>query len=362
MTSIDAFARSSAPGVAGLYERVIRSGSDVAPPPLAPYFETLFLDHPWSDPDLPSLIYRNDDGKIVGFLGSHVRRFRFDGREIRVACGGPLVTDAGVRGGAPGVYLLRRFVDGPQDVSITDSANDAGRRLWLGVGARSAHLNCVTWYRVFRPFRFAQDMVAKRRQAFAVSRVFRPVFAGLDAAAARVPRISFRPGTQRSSAVELTPSVLLDELPEIAKGFRLLPDYDHEYVKWLFREVAAVTGLGSIVARLVRNSRQRALGWYVYYLRRGGTSHVVSVVARERDAGVVLDHLFADAYENGAAALHGRVEAHLLEAVHKRQCLFRYDGSTLVHSRERELADVIVSGDALFTRLEGEWWTGPQFV
>ena len=73
MSAIRPLERDDLPQVVSLYEHVARSGSRTPPPGLAAYFERTFLDHPWADPEIPSLVYADGD-KIVGFLGSSVRR------------------------------------------------------------------------------------------------------------------------------------------------------------------------------------------------------------------------------------------------------------------------------------------------
>src|SRR2546425_837095 len=79
--------RADLPEVASLYEYVMRSGTRNPPLGLAEYFERTFFDCPWTDPEIPPLVYKDGGGRIIGFLGSHVRRLRLDGHPIRLACG-----------------------------------------------------------------------------------------------------------------------------------------------------------------------------------------------------------------------------------------------------------------------------------
>jgi hypothetical protein len=57
MNLIRAFERRESSRVAELYERTMRSGARVRSAGLAAYFERTVLDYPWSDPDLPSLVF-----------------------------------------------------------------------------------------------------------------------------------------------------------------------------------------------------------------------------------------------------------------------------------------------------------------
>jgi hypothetical protein len=86
--------RDDLTAVAALYELVMRSGRrEAATAGLARYFERTFFDCPWADEELAPLVYEDEGGHIVGFLGQHVRRVRLDGRLLRLCCGGPLEVD-----------------------------------------------------------------------------------------------------------------------------------------------------------------------------------------------------------------------------------------------------------------------------
>lgn len=149
----------------------------------------------------------------------------------------------------------------------------------------------------------------------------------------------------------------------LGRRVRLHLDYDEPYLAWLFDELAVVRPRGTPIARLVRESQGgRTLGWYVYYLLPGGTSHVLQVVAADRDVGRVLDHLIHHAWVGGASAVSGRVEPRLLQPLSRRRCVMRYVGMALVNSTQQEILGAIASGHSLLTRLDGEWWMGPHVL
>ena len=154
MSAIRPLERADLPQVVSLYEHVARSGSRTPPPGLAAYFERTFLDHPWADAEIPSLVYADGD-KILGFLGSSVRRLELDGRPVRMGISGQLVTEPEVRKRAAGAFLMREYMSGAQDLTITDTASDMVRRIWEGVGGETSQLACIGWVRIFRPAQFA---------------------------------------------------------------------------------------------------------------------------------------------------------------------------------------------------------------
>jgi hypothetical protein len=345
--------RRDLPQVANLYELVVRSGSRNAPPGLAAYFEETLLEHPWVDPEIPSLVSEGDDGEIVGFIGSHVRRIAVDSRRARLACCGQLVTDPVVRNRAVGAFLLRAYLAGPQDLTITDTASGEVRRMWESMGGVTVHLASIGWIRLFGPWRYAVS-----RGASPAARVAQPLSAALDAVSTRVASRALRPPAPHAVAEELTPEALVEQVAAAPPSVRVRPAYDVDFLEWLFGALAAVRSRGSLVRRLVR-AEDRVLGWYVYYLQRGGVSQVVQIGGRERDMGDVLDHLFADAHSGGSIAVQGRLEPHLREPLTARRCLFRSTGNrSLIHSADTEITNAIAFGHSLVSRLEGEWWMG----
>lgn len=348
--------------VTSLYEHVARSGSRTPPPRLAEYFEETFFDHPWADPEIPSLVYTEPDGRINGFLGSSVRRFVFDGRPVRVGVSGQLVADPEARGHAPGAFLMNAYLTGPQDLTITDTASELVRRIWEGVGGETFHLACVGWVRIFRPWQFASGYRGRSERLGAPGRA-RPALSGLDAATktllGRVLRPEWRPGAEGR---ELSTADMVANLEAVTENVRLRPAYDEEFLEWLFGQLAAIAGRGQLRRRIVHGGG-RVRGWYVYYLQPGGISQVLQIAGDERDVGDVLDDLFRDAHAGGAAGLQGRVEAHLLEPLSQRRTLLHPSGYlALIHARDPDLLYAVQSGRTLLSRLEGEWWMGHHLL
>jgi len=349
MTTIRPFSEHDLPEVTSLYERVARSGTGTPPPGLADYFRRNLVEHPWVDPEIPSLVFETAPGRVAGFLGSHVRRFRFDDRPIRLACSGQLVTDPDVRHEAAGAFLLRRYLAGVQDLTITDGANAPARGLWEGLGGETLHLPSINWIRIFKPAAVGLEY-ATRNWAPGLGRALAPILG------TRLRRS--RRGGPPGSVEELTPEGLVEHAQELCSAFRLHPAYDVEFAEWLFREMAAVRSRGSLLRSLVRAEDDRVLGWYVAYVRKGAVCDVVQLAATERALDAVLDHLFHQARERGASAVRGRLERRLLPTLAARTRLLRYAGGALAHSRSAEIMHVVRSSAALLTRMDGEWWMG----
>lgn len=348
---IRALTRHDLEQVAALYQKVVRGGGNT-PDWLAPYFASTTLDHPWYDPELPSLVFEERGGAISGFLGVHVRRLRFDSTPIRLACSGQFTSDPDI-GGGRGVFLLREFLAGAQDLSITDGANDVARALWRRQGGTVRELECLSWSKVLRPARAGLDYAAARsptRLRAALTAAGRAVDT-----AARAPRHR-SDSLQEVSIARLEPSTLASTVREITAEARIAPDYDIPYAHWLLTTMAQPSDRGELRAMLVRSASGSTTGAFVYYRRRGGISRVICVLARPGALRTVVDALTDDARAGGASVVVGRLEPGLAETLTGRKFLLRYTGNALIHSRDVELLRSINAGEAWLTQLEGEYW------
>jgi GNAT superfamily N-acetyltransferase len=354
--SIRACRREDLPGVVELYEAVMRSGRRSPPPGLAAYFERTFFDSPWADPEIPSLVYE-DKGRIVGFLGSHVRRMRLDGQPARFACGGQLVSDPEARGRAVGAVLFRTHLKGRQDATFTDGANETVRRMWEACGGESSPLKTISWTRILQPVRFGGGYALRRLERPQLARRLDGLWKPLDALALRVAKRRFALPPRRTVSEPLTPRAILDNLREVMQFTRCHPDYDEAFLEWLFREMAAVRSRGTLARSLVRDAKGQALGWYVYYLD-GAIANAVQVTARRGAAGEVLDELFHHAAASGAAAVCGRLEPQLADALAERRCSYGWSGAALLYGRTPAVTAVLLSTQCALGLMDGESWMG----
>jgi hypothetical protein len=248
-------------------------------------------------------------------------------------------------------------MNGPHDLTLTDTASEVVRRIWEGVGGETFHLACMGWVRVFRPGQFASAYRHRAELLGAPGRA-RGLLAPLDGLLGR----PLRPESRETESAEATVSDLVRHLPVVMPTARLRPDYDEAYLGWQLDAMAAVEPRGPLRARLVHVAGE-VRGWYVYYLQPGGISQVQQIAGEERYVGEILDDLFRDAHAQGSAAVQGRVEPHLRAALAERRSLLHRAGYlSLIHSRREDVVHAVHSGRALLTRMEGEWWMGHHLL
>lgn len=347
--------RRDLPSMAALFELVFGARVAAASPALVDFFERTLFDYPGVDPELPSLVALDERGRRIGVLGAEVRRMRFGERPVRVVWPVHLAVEPAARRLGVGAILLTRMLRGPQDLTATESGSQEVRHMWEALRGQQLLLRGISWLRVFRPWSVAATMSFVPRRA-RLRALLEPLAATLDVATLAAGRRYLEPDPVPDTAVPLTPRAMMEFLPTVTERLTFYPDYDDDFLQWLFRELVRVERRGRFVGRQIHGGSGRPMGYYLYYLRPGGRSEVLQVAARKRDMGRVLDHLFSDAYRQGSAAVTGRLEPELAEAVMHRRCVLRHPGGVLVHSRHPDLLSAVGSRHSLFTRLEGGWY------
>jgi len=352
------FVEADIPQVAELHRRVFQTG-DAPSAELErryrAYFRGIFLDNPWYDEEVSPLVYEDADGSIAGFLGVMPRRMSIRGRPIQAAVSSQFIVEPGRRSTMAAVHLMKTFMSGPQDVSIADEANCLSRKLWESLGGDTALLHSIHWARLLRPAQFGLLRMGRGTRLGTAS-VVRPVCRLVDGVAAHLPRSPFRHSVTSLSSEDLDVETLLACLSESSGRPALRPEYDARSLRWLLGFLVPARGEGSLHKALVRDAAGQVLGWYLYYAGPAGLGEAIHIGARRESIKAVLEHLFQDAWRRDVVALSGRLEPRFTADFAQTYCLFHPRLCwMLVHSRDAEVLQAIHSGDAMLTRLEGEW-------
>jgi len=341
--------------VVDLHKKVF-PGNSFSPQELEIHFRHLFFENPWYDESLPSLVYQEDAENICGFYGVIPRRMRMEGHPIRVAVSSQFMVDPSARSRLAAVELQRAFFAGPQDLSFTDGANEASRKIWEGLGGLATLPYNVHWTRLLRPARYFFERWKDRGLSIFAQVGVRPLSAVIDFLAARRHRSPFHQA-EHPPEEDFNWENLLELLPEFAASKSLCPDYDRRSLPWLLEEANSKKCHGQLRKALVRNGSGQIVGWYMYYCNPNGISQVLQLVAAKDSIRRVLDQLFFHAWRLGSFAISGRMDPEFANDFSEERCLFSFKGPrVLVHSRRADLREAIQRGDAFLTRLEGEWW------
>jgi hypothetical protein len=363
MTGVRPFVEGDIPQVADLLWKYLHVRDGSASPGLGAYLRELFFQNPWADEGIVTRVYENRDGRIVAFFGAVPRRMRFQGRSIRLAFGSNLVVDPNARTSMAAIQLVKAFMKGTQDVSITDSATDGSRQLLRSLGFSVVPVYSLYWARPLRPFLYGLHAVSslqKSRVTATMASISRPFCAVGDALAGRIVLNPFRQARPTTTEDELGVPTLIKCLETIPGKHLLLPEYDQASLTWVLDFISSRKAFGDIRKVLVRDEGGDILGWYIYSAIAGGVGNVLQLGSKSSSMDRVLAHLFHDAASHGLIGLEGRLEPQFMEELSRRACpFFRSRSWTLVHSKQSELVDLFQSGAALFSRLEGEWCLRP---
>jgi len=359
LAGVRTFDAKDVAAVADLIWRVLHNQSGPAPASMREYLEDLFLHNPWPEDGIVSRVYRDVQGKIMGFFGAVPRRMSFQGRTIRLAFGSNFVMDPESRKSMAAIQLVRTFMKGPQDISITDSANEGSRQLLRSLGFTVVPAYSLQWARPLRPSQYALNMLSrfqKSRVLAIIDTLAGPFCALADTAAARLRLSPYHQNPPEGSDEELSAEGLLDCLRTIPAKNGLLPEYDLLSLTWVLEFIAKRKVFAPVRKGAVRNAGGKVIGWYIYSGRPGMLGDVLQIGAEGPSTNNVLDHLFYDAWKRGLIGLHGRFEPQLMQEMTMKACFFMRRGSwTLAHSKNHELLAILQSGTAFFSRLDGEW-------
>lgn len=356
--SIRPLAREDIPELVALRRQAFKRSERGGPDDLAAYFERIFFQSPFRDPGIHSLVYEDERGRVGGFVGAVPRRMLFRGEPIRVVIETQMMVALRCGGGV-GRRLLSQLLAGPQDLTLTDDANNASRRLWESLGGERSAIHGLRWVRPLRPIGHTARRFTRSALGRGVVTAARPLIAAADALVARLPGPS-RQAPPPGSIEPLDARGIVTHLEEVAGSRSLRPAYDEASLQWLLAQLVEKERLGTPRQALVRDQAGDVAGWFVYYVNPGATSEVLQVAARPAAEKVVLRCLFWDAWRHGACAVAGRVEPWLVEALGGTNwAILRWVHQwTLVHSRRLEILHAIEQGDALLSLLDGEWWLG----
>ncbi len=354
MEEIRTFREEHSEEVSALYLRVMRGQKGMRSQALKEYLGRIFLNNPWHQDGVESLLYLQD-GRIVGFLGVICRRMEFSGRAITAGIMTQFMIDRDFHKGKGPLHLLQRFFSGLQDLSYTDGASEPAAKAWEKAGGDAARLYSFNWLRALRPVATIQEHSTGRRQGgiwTAINGAAAILGLPIDAVAQRFlqPRSPFE-------TVAVDSGTLFETITEIGWREKLKPSYERDSFAWLISE-AAQAKYGQLRLRVTREQDGKACGWFVYYLKPGGACYLLQIGARRADQyRGVLRALFADAAAGGGTCVKGQSQPRHLVDLTEEHCLFRHpQSSVLIASRDPELKAAIHRGDAALSRLDGESW------
>nr|CAD6426461.1 GNAT family N-acetyltransferase [Rhizobium sp. Q54] len=349
--------REDLPSVGGLFQRTFRKGGE-PPASLIDYLREVFFEHPWQDDELRSKVFVGENGDVQGFVGVFPSRLELDGRPLRAAFAGSMMVEHPDRNPLAGARLLRAFLAGPQDISLTETANAVALGMWQKLALPLDTAYSLNWLRVFRPTAAAVGVVERK---FPTARILRPVAAAADALGERAGFSSLRmPAAvagRRTAFRDATQAEFAEALLSLKDSFTLRPMWDRTALDWFTQHARQKRATGKPFWRLALSPKGEVVGCYVYFASRGGIGWLLQALCTPAIAGDLVDDLFAHADGQGCAGLRGGGHPWLTPELISRKAIFYGRAFLVAHSKDASLLQPIRSGTALISGLAGENWT-----
>lgn len=357
-TEVRAFAPGDLDAVADLFQRVFRDPSKPATDALRAYLRSVFLDHPWIEDDLRSKVYQAPgDERVSGFIGVLPMRMRYHDEPIRAVHAGSLMVADAKSDPLAGARLLRSVLNGPQDLTLSESANPLTQDMWTRLGGDIIPGYSLDWIRVLR----AADLAASEMsQRFALAKLLKPFTGpGNRLAGSVAPEYLSEPGkgSPRFSSSAVDDETIAEILPGFFRAADLYPDFTPADLVWRLGHAAEKTRHGNLSRRVVAGPGGKPAGAYLYYCRPGGIAWVLNIFATDKTAGAVVGDLVRQAFEEGAIAVRGRAVPALTTALMRHGALFLHRSATTAASRRPDLMQAIALGKAEITGIAAEAWT-----
>jgi hypothetical protein len=348
------FLASDIPRVADVHRAVFGVDGRASLEDYADYFTRLFLS-PAADRRISSLVYQEADGRVSGFLGLVPRRVTLSGRQYQAAISSQFIVDPASRVALVALRLVKAYLEGPQDLSIADEANDVSRRIWEGLGGTAALLPTMYWTRALRPARFALSFLSERRATAPLAVAAGPIASFVDGIAVRTPRSPFRQSEPAAAGEPLTAPAALSYLAEACGDATLRAEYDEATFDALIDNAGRRADRGRVLNAIVKNGSAVA-GWYIAHVECNGVAEVAQIAATPSTIDAVLDHLFYRARRHGAWSASGRLHPRFLQALSDKYCVFHRRGRwVLINTTKPELRHAIEAGNTCLSRFDGEW-------
>ncbi|MHA6644891.1 hypothetical protein [Mesorhizobium sp. A623] len=345
--------------VAGLFQRLLRKSGRPAAPSLEAYLAGLFLHGPDQDPEINSLIHIGDNGIVSGFIGALPLPMLVEDTPRRGAVAVALVADDRAGDHFAGARLMRAFLSGPQDISLTETANHTSATMLRKLRATVLPDHSLEWLRVIRPAGLAVELAAHTTKA---ARLFAPFALPVDALIRRGAESRWfnvghaLPGKalhNRDAGGDETLALIV----QFTEAYAARPQWTDAGLRYRVAESRRKALYGSMVRRAVIARDGRPTGMFLYYGDPGRIGRVLQILSAPGQAGAVIDSMLTHAGERGMVALRGRTMPALLDAMLGRRFIFLHGSSSMVHARDPALLEPFRAGKAFFNGFAGESWS-----
>ncbi|MGM0506331.1 MAG: hypothetical protein ACQER4_04000 [Bacteroidota bacterium] len=353
---ISALRREDIDEIVAMSQDLFPGSRDVSPDSIGKAVCDLYFHPTQSDTAIPSLVSRSACGVVDGFLGVRTSRFSYNGRTVVAANCHHLMATGPARSRLVPMKILQQFLRGSQDFSFADGSVDATRHLWKRLGGEISMADSLYYKIPLRPLSFAARVYLK-----SVQQPFRGIIhtlsSGMDGIGNRLALPLFRRNRPEIRMETLSTERLLEGLDKANRTYTLFPNYDPQKIDYLLSLLEQEQRFGRFHRIVLLDDQNDLYGWFLYYANKGGVCEVIQAVSLPGKESILHDALTWHAFDQGGIELSGRLMSSQLKSpLATRAVCMPGRMWTLIHSRDCELKNCILSGRAFLTRLEGDLW------
>lgn len=341
--------------VGQLFQTVFRKSNEPPSPALLSYLHRLFVapaEMAAKDGGVVSLVHQGRDGRINGFIGIIAMPFLVDGVRRQAAFASTLMVDDHGNDPMAGARLLRGFQSGPQDITLSETANEVSQNMWRRLRGMVLPGYSLEWLRIFKPCAFALSTVTMRRPGL---NWLRFATVPLDNLLARLLKTAPNTPEAAFSDHPIEDDAFVALIERFTAHYAVRPDWSAMNVTEMLADARQKSRYGTMVQHVVMRGTA-PIGLFVYHAKPNGIGHVLQIAAAPGRMHDVVDRLFAHSAARGLAGLRGRTQPVLLEALLLKKCQFVHRSATVALSRDRVFSERAASGDAFINGLAGETW------
>lgn len=348
--------REDLPSVARLFQKTFRN-SEPPRPSMIQYFREVFFEHPWYDEEIRSKVFVNAAGEVEGFIGVFPSRLEWNGRPIRAAFAGSMMVERPEQNPLAGARLLRAFLTGPQDLSLTETANSLALGMWQKLALPLDIAYSLNWLRVLRP---AATAVQVMELSLGAARLLRPVGRLADGIMEKTGLSTFRApeiqGGRRANFWDASRQEFAETVLKLADTFPLRPRWDSQSLQWFMDQAEQKRQYGKPVWRIAESRSGELVGCYAYFGRPGGIAWLLQALCSPVVAGDLVEDMFAHADAEGCVAIRGAGHPWLTPELISRKTMFYGRAFFVAHAKDHALLEPVRSGQGLISGLAGENW------
>jgi hypothetical protein len=303
-------------------------------------------------------VFVDNRGEIEGFIGVFPSRLELEGRPVRAAFAGSMMVHRHEENPLAGARLLRAFLAGPQDISLTETANALALGMWQKLALPLDIAYSLNWLRVLRP---AGTGVRIAERGLKAMRLLRPVASLADRAAERAGMRTFRASPMtvgsRTNFWDASRAEFVEAVLKLSELFPLRPQWDRASLEWFMDHAQTKRQFGKPSWRIAESRSGQLVGCYAYFGRPGGIGWLLQALCAPNISGELVDDLFSHADAAGCVAIRGAGHPWLTPELISRKTLFYGRAFFVAHAKDKSLLEPIRNGQGLISGLAGENWT-----